>query len=182
MTKNALIVLTKGFEEIEAVTTIDLLRRAQIKVTIATPDDERLVFGRSNIAIQAETDLSTALEANYDALILPGGPGVKTLINNSELIEALQRHNESNALIAAICAAPTILYEAGLLQDRQYTAHHSTHAMIPDIIQEEAVVHDGNIITSPGAGTTLDFAFAIIANLIDAETADTIREDIHYNL
>jgi len=176
---NVVAILPEGFEEIEAVTPIDLWRRAGLNVTVASLGNRRTVTGRSGITLQTDTSLAKLSPlAVYDVLFLPGGPGVKHLRASPELREWVGRQAMADRWLAAICAAPTVLHDAGLLAGRRYTAHFSVATELPDIRTEEAVVVDGRLITSRGAGTAVAFALQVITEVIDAETAGKIAESI----
>lgn len=178
--KTALVVLAEGFEEIEAIVPIDLLRRAEVDVTVAVLDENRCVDGRSGVHVGGDMLLETALESDYDLIVLPGGPGHKLLRKDPRLITRLRKHAAENRLIGAICAAPTILLDAGLLENRRYTAHFAVADELPKIVENEAVVVDGNLITSRGAGTAVEFGLALIGKLGDPELACKIAGDICY--
>ena len=175
--KNTLLILNPGFEEIEAVTPLDLLRRANISVTLASTSNHLLVTGKNNITLQADIPLEKVLHESFDAIILPGGPGVATLRKLPSLKPLLTQHHKNNKLIAAICAAPLVLLDADLLQNKQYTAHFSTKQELPNAL-DQSVVIDQNLITSQGAGTALDFGFAIINFLVGSSTTDSIKKSI----
>src|SRR5688572_5543963 len=120
-----LTIFAEGFEEVEAVAPIDLLRRAGAEVTIAALVDGIHVTGRSGLTMHADTSL-TAIEAReFDCIFLPGGPGVKHLRADPRVRATVLRHWSAGRWIAAICAAPTVLHDAGLLAGRRYTAHFS---------------------------------------------------------
>ncbi len=174
-----LVPLPAGFEEIETVTPIDLLRRAGHDVTIAALGPEPLVVGRSGIALQADTCLADLpAEALFNLLLLPGGPGVKHLRASAEVIGLVQRHLASDRWVAAICAAPLVLHDIGALSGRHYTAHPSTAAELTEIDATSRVVLDGRILTSRGAGTALDFALKAVELLGNHPAADKIAQDI----
>ena len=174
----ALIVLPQGFEEVEAVTPIDLLRRAGVSVTIASLDERLEVTGRNNIALLADAPLEVSFARNYDIVILPGGPGVKHLRADPRIIDLVRNHAARGSWVAAICAAPIVLHDAGLLKDRRYTAHHSVAGELCAIIEAERVVVDTPIITSRGAGTALDFGLELVARLVSPEAAKEVRASI----
>lgn len=178
--RTALVIIFTGVEEVEAVTAIDLLRRAGITVTVASLGPERRVVGRTSITLEAEIDLTGALARQYDAVVLPGGPGVKHLRATPAVIELVERQAASGRLVAAICAAPTVLKDAGVLLGRQHTGHPSVEPELPEMIISEAVVRDGNVITSRGAGTAIPFAFAIIRALVSDDAADQVAKAICY--
>ena len=164
-----LAILAEGFEEIEAITPIDLLRRAGVEVTLAALEDGKHVTGKMGITLHADANLSEVGSDEYDCVFLPGGPGVKHLRDSDMVLEIVRRHYASNKLITAICAAPTVLQDAGILKGKRYTAHFAVADELPAILSQEKVILDGNILTSRGAGTALDFGLAIVELLIGSE-------------
>ncbi len=173
-----LAILAEGFEEIEAITPIDLLRRAGVEVTLATLGEGKHVTGRCGLTMHAETSLPELSVLEFDCVFLPGGPGVKHLRANQQVLEILRTQNAARRMIAAICAAPTVLHDAGLLKGRRFTAHVSVADELPNILVNERVVVDGNILTSRGAGTALDFGLAMLEQLCGKVVADTVAESI----
>lgn len=163
-----LVPLADGFEEIEAVTVIDLLRRAGIEVVTAglAPGP---VTGSHGITFSADTELKTALGQEFDMIALPGGlPGATHLAEDRRVIDVLQRFAAAGRFTAAICAAPAVLAKAGLLAGRRATSYPGVLApdSAPGIqLSAAAVVEDGRIITSRGPGTAMDFALALIERL-----------------
>lgn len=174
-----LAILAEGFEEIEAITPIDLLRRADVTVTVAALGDLTRVTGRNGITIHADTTLTQIGKPMPDGLLLPGGPGVKHLRASPAVISLVQTQHEAGRIIAAICAAPTVLLDAGVLSGRRYTAHGSVQAELPAIRADESCVWDGHILTSRGAGTALNFGLTLVAQLCGQEIADRIADSIH---
>jgi len=174
----ALIVLPQGFEEVEAVTPIDVLRRAGVTVTIASLDERLEVTGRSGIAVLADVPLDLSASRAYDMIILPGGPGVKHLRADKRIPNLVKSQAERGGWVAAICAAPTVLHDAGLLKGKRYTAHTSVEAELGNVITTERVVVDAPLITSRGAGTALDFGLELVARLVSPEAAKSVRESI----
>ena len=173
-----LALLAEGFEEIEAITPIDLLRRAGIDVTLASLSDQRHVTGRSGITLHADAALSEIGGHLFDLLFLPGGPGVKNLRADPRVDAVVRAHAAAGKWVAAICAAPTVLNAAGLLAGRRYTAHFSVAGELPHILAEERTVVDGNILTSRGAGTALDFGLLFVESLLSADKARDIARSI----
>jgi protein deglycase len=173
-----LAILADGFEEIEAITPIDLLRRAGVEVTIAALGEGIHVTGKNGLVMHADTTLTALGELDFDCVFLPGGPGVALLRQSPLVREIVQRQNVANRLIAAICAAPTVLLDAGVLNSRRYTAHFSTAAELPDILKDERVVIDGHILTSRGAGTALDFGLRMVDTLCGRDTTQKISQSI----
>ncbi|HEY0947382.1 MAG TPA: DJ-1 family glyoxalase III [Opitutaceae bacterium] len=174
-----LAILPEAFEEVEAVTPIDLLRRAGVEVTTASLGDTIHVTGRSGITLHADTILGAVPEVQpFDALLLPGGPGVKHLRADPRVRARVLAQHAANRWIAAICAAPTVLHDAGLLGERRYTAHFSVANELKDILANERVVIDDRILTSRGAGTALDFGLKLVAVLTDPKQADEVASSI----
>ncbi len=166
-----LTLLADGFEEIEAFTPVDLLRRAGVEVTLAALPEGIHVTGRSGITVHADTPLSAVDGRDFDCVFLPGGPGTKLLRADPRVRALVQRHHAAGRWLAAICAAPTVLLDAGVLGGRRHTAHFSVAAELPHRLAEERVVIDGNIITSRGAGTALDFGAALVERLVSIDKA-----------
>jgi 4-methyl-5(b-hydroxyethyl)-thiazole monophosphate biosynthesis len=173
-----LAILAEGFEEIEAVTPIDLLRRAGAEVILATLDDGIHVSGRSGITLHADTTLAAVEAKDFDCVFLPGGPGVKNLRADARVRSLLLRHHAADRWIAAICAAPVVLHDAGLLKGRRYTAHFSVAPELPDLRAGERVVVDGRILTSRGAGTALDFGLLLVEKLFSPERSLEIGRSV----
>jgi protein deglycase len=171
-----LVPLAEGFEEIEAVTVIDLLRRAGIEVVTAAlvPGP---VTGSHGIVLHPDTDIDAALEQRFDMMVLPGGmPGAANLGNDDRVIGLLRLFADSDRFTAAICAAPGVLAKAGLLAGKRATSFPGflTAENAPgSVLVEEPVVEDGKVITSRGPGTAMDFALALVQRL---EGAGSRRE------
>lgn len=165
-----LVPLAPGFEEIEAVTIIDVLRRAGVEVTVAGLD-ARQVTGSHGITLGADDLLGNVLQQDWDAIVLPGGmPGAQHLEDHSGLRVLLQKQSQQGKHIAAICAAPKALAAAGLLKDKRATSYPGF--LKPGQVQqylEEPVVSDGKLTTSRGPGTALRFALALVEKLVGAE-------------
>jgi 4-methyl-5(b-hydroxyethyl)-thiazole monophosphate biosynthesis len=181
MAKSVLTLLADGFEEIEATAPIDLLRRAEAEVTVASCSDSLDVTGRSTITLRADTLLSHVPDPlAFDLLVLPGGPAVFELRKRPEIIDLIRDFADTDKPIGAICAAPLLLLDAGVItSDSTCTAHGSTEEEIPQLSKSKAVVQDGQIITSRGAGTAVEFGLALIQELFGQEKANEIRASIH---
>ena len=177
MTSRALIILHPGFEEIEAVTPIDLLSRAGVDVVQASTGDELLVEGRSGITLRATHLLKNLVNDFFDVVIVPGGPGIAKLRNDPTLCNLLKRHSQQASLIACICAAPLLLLDAGLIEGISYTAHPSTAQELPSA-STASIVIDGNYLTSSGAGTATEFGLALVQRLRGADCAIEIAQSI----
>jgi len=173
-----LVILAEGFEEIEAVTPIDLLRRAGAEVISASLGEGIHVIGRTGVTVHADAGLAEVLHRDFDCVYLPGGPGVKRLRADARVAEIVRRQQAAGRWIAAICAGPAVLHDAGLLAGRRYTAHFSVAGELTAILADERVVADGRLLTSRGAGTSLDFALLLVEKLFSPEKADEIRISI----
>jgi 4-methyl-5(b-hydroxyethyl)-thiazole monophosphate biosynthesis len=169
-----LIPLTDGFEETEAVSTVDVLRRAGIEVVVAGSPGTTLT-GVHNVKIQADGMLKDIDHEEFDGVILVGGsPGYINLGNSQKVQEIIRDFYSKDKLIAAICAAPTILSKAGILDDRKATIYPGMEKEIPRP-RPEKVVADGNVITSQGPGTAVEFGLAITEHLVGKEKANEVR-------
>ncbi len=168
------VLLADGFEEIEAL--VDLLRRAQVYVGTVSVMDDYMVHGAHGISVQAEDLFDEVDFAETDALILPGGmPGTTNLKEHEGVRKVTAELAEKGKIIGAICAAPTVLSDLGLLKGKRVTCYPSVETDI-----QGAVMSDGNIITSRGAGTAIDFALELIAVLVGKERALSVAESIVY--
>jgi 4-methyl-5(b-hydroxyethyl)-thiazole monophosphate biosynthesis len=165
---SVLVPLAQSCEELEAVTIIDLLRRADIEVTTAGLDAQPVTASRGVVLIP-DTTLDNALKKEYDMVVLPGGlPGADYLDRDERIQSLLKKMARDGKFTAAICAAPKVLASAGLLDGKRASAYPGTlEALRLDNVTLEpaAVVKDGNVITSRGPGTAMDFALALIENL-----------------
>jgi 4-methyl-5(b-hydroxyethyl)-thiazole monophosphate biosynthesis len=179
--KRVLIPLANGSEELEAVTIINLLRRAGIEVISAGLEDGPVTCSRKTVIIP-DTTLEKVLDDDFDLIVLPGGlPGADHLRDDDRVIKLLQKQSEKNKFVAAICAAPKVLAKAGLLDNKKATA-------FPDVlhslqlhntqITNTAIQRDGNIITSRGPGTAMDFALELILLLTDDKTKQAISKQM----
>lgn len=178
MTPSVLCLLAPGFEEIETIAPVDLLRRAGADLVVASITTDRLLTGRCGIAVQADALLSELGDRAFDLLLLPGGPGVKALRADGRAAHLARTYAAAGKPVAAICAAPTVLADAGLLAGRRFTAHASTHAELPGALAAEPVVEDGALITSRGAGTAIEFGLVLVRRLFGAARAEEIATAI----
>jgi 4-methyl-5(b-hydroxyethyl)-thiazole monophosphate biosynthesis len=161
--KRVLVPLAEGFEELEAVTIVDILRRAGVEVVVASLGHSP-VTGSHGIRVAADTPLAALVEQDFDMIALPGGmPGAEHLKNDPRVTDIARRLAARGRPVAAICAAPMVLAAAGLLDGRSAT---SFPGFLKDAaktsVTGEAVVVDGGVITSRGPGTALDFALALV--------------------
>lgn len=177
-TKTALALVFDGVEEVEVLTPVDLLRRAGIATTMASLTERSLISGRNGIRFEADCLLEAVDPATFDALILPGGPGVLELVDDKLVGELLQGFAANRRLVAAICAAPKVLAANGLLNQIEATSHASVRADLPRA-SNKAVVVSGRFITSQGVGTAIDFSLAIIKELLNPKAARDVANAIH---
>ena len=176
---NVLVPLAQGCEELEAVTIIDLLRRADINVTTAGLDNNPVTASRGTI-ITADTDLDSALQDDYDMVVLPGGlPGADNLDNDQRIKDILIKMANSEKFTAAICAAPKVLANAGLLEGKKATSYPSFLDDAENVdVTDDAVVTDGKVITSRGPGTAMDFALTLVESLLGKAKRDEVEKGL----
>ena len=172
------IFLDNGFEEIEAITTIDLLRRANIALTTVSVTGVEMVVGAHNISVKADKLFQDVDFTDAEMLILPGG--ATNLIERKPLCELLLKHNEKEHLIAAICAAPAVLGQLGVLQGKQATCYPGFEHHLGESHVGGLVVESKNVITAKGPGLSSDFAFCIIEKLAGSEIADQVYDAAQY--
>jgi 4-methyl-5(b-hydroxyethyl)-thiazole monophosphate biosynthesis len=175
---SVLVILAEGFEEIEAVAPIDILRRAGANVKVAALAEGIHVTGRNGLTLHADCTLDSVQGTRFDCIVLPGGPGVRRLRDDLRVSDLARRQSDAGGWIAAICAAPTVLKDAGILEGRRYTAHFSVAPELPAALLEERVVCDGRIVTSRGAGTAVEFGLALAEKLFSTEKAHEVSRSI----
>ena len=172
-----LVPLAQGCEELEAVTIIDLLRRADIEVVTAGLTNGPVTASRGTVLLP-DTTLAAVTDQTFDMIVLPGGlPGAQYLEEDPRLREMLRRHAECGAYTAAICAAPKVLAAAGLLDGKQATCYPG--CVEPDAFPrltliDAPVVNDGRVITGRGPGAAMDFALELIAVLVGPERREQV--------
>lgn len=166
------VFLAEGFEEIEAVTPIDILRRGGVEVRTCSITASRVVCGAHGIPFTADTTLAELSDLE-DVILLPGGmPGTIHLKECEALAERIRKHNASGKLLAAICAAPTVFGEMGLLRDKRATCYPGMEdGLFCKEVSKEKCVFSDNVLTSRGAGTASDFAFCLLAKLKGQEVS-----------
>jgi len=178
MSKKVIVVLAEGFEEMEAIISIDILRRAGLEVITAATSSNILVTGSRKIPIKPDIELKN-FSGVPEALVLPGGmPGAENLANSKLLINLIKQCAKQNKIIAAICASPAYaLAKSGILSGKRVTCYPGCENRLNKdaIYLNQDVVVDGNLITSAGPGTAFYFALAIIEKLVGKETAQTVK-------
>lgn len=172
--------LAQGFEEVEALTCVDLLRRVDIEAYMVSMTGEEIVKSVRGIGILTDLLFEEADYDKCDMIILPGGmPGAKNLEEHSELVEQIVRFAETGKWIAAICAAPMVLGHNRILEGKNATIFPGMeNHLIGANCSQDRVVIDGNVITSKGPGTAMEFALAIVGVLKGKETADKLRKNL----
>jgi len=183
MAKKAIVLLADGFEEVEAVTPIDYLRRAGVEVTIASVSLFMTVKGARQIQMNADTELAEVGNGagDWDAIIIPGGAsGAENIAASEEACALLKNMKAGGKLICAICASPAVvLAPLGLLSGKKFTCYPGLEVKVTDgKWSDQRVVVDGNIITSRSAGTAGEFSTAIIEKLFDEATAKKIADAV----
>lgn len=174
------LFLAEGFEEIEALATLDILRRCGIEVVTVSITGKRLIHGAHDIPIMADSLFRRSAIENSDGIILPGGmPGARNLMVYDGLRKALVAHDKQGKLIAAICAAPMILGRTGLLAGRCATCYPGFEQYLENAeLSLDAVVEDGNIITGKGPAAAVEFAFTIARHYVDEEVIGKVRNSM----
>ena len=177
--KKVLVALAPGFEEIEAITVVDILRRAGARVTLAGTVAGP-VEGSRGVSVLPDALIDQVDDAEFDLLVLPGGqPGTDNLQKNETVKSIIQNMHQAQKKVAAICAAPIVLQSAGILKDAVVTSHPSVRERLSDIkYSEERVVVDGNIITSRSPGTALEFSLKLVEILFDPERMATVNKGV----
>lgn len=181
MVPSVLVILAEGFEEIEAVTPIDLLRRSGAKVTIAGLGS-LAVHGSHGIAVQCDALVSECLLDTFDCVVCPGGgEGSRNLASSFDVLQLVIK-TAQNGVIGAICAAPAVvLGRTGLLEGKRVTGYPGSETECGGLVlEDEAVITDGRLITARAAGSAVDFGLALIAKLFDQQTADKIAKQVRY--
>ncbi len=173
------VPLAEGFEEIEALTVVDVLRRASLEVKTAALKGPE-VAGAHGVVVKADTDLDQALSAEWDCVVLPGGmPGSTNLRDDPRVGKLLQKTVQAGGLVAAICAAPIALARYGLLEGKKATSYPGFAEQMPGAqYREERVVKDKGVVTSRGPGTAMEFALALVEELAGAEKASELKEQL----
>jgi len=178
---SVLLPLAAGFEELEAVALIDVMRRGGIEVRIAYIDDSlghgKVVIGANGIGVKSDTALKNVIAEDFDMMVLPGGwDGTYALAENARVITMLQEF-KANKIVGAMCAAPYALKKAGVLGN-DYTCYPGAKDEIdhPGYREDMKVVTDGNVMTSRGPGTAVCFGLAIVERLVGKESMQAVKD------
>ena len=179
--KKVLIPLAQGCEELEAVTIMDLLTRAGIEVVSAGLDDLPVKCSRNTVIIP-DTTIEKIINDSFDLIVLPGGlPGADHLRDDERIIQLIQKQAELNKPVAAICAAPIVLAKAGLLENKKATSFPNVLSelnLANTTITNTTIETDGNIITSRGPGTAMDFSLYLIGHLLGEDVKEKIAKQL----
>lgn len=176
------LFLANGFEECEALAPLDILRRGGVQVVTVGVDGE-FITGAHNITVKADIlDKDIILNDNLDAVILPGGMPGTTNLENSEIVkEAVTFANSNNKIVCAICAAPKILGNMGLLKGKNATCFPGFEEELEGaVLSTDYVVKDGNIITAKGAGVAFEFGFQILSELKGTDTSKALKSQMQF--
>jgi 4-methyl-5(b-hydroxyethyl)-thiazole monophosphate biosynthesis len=171
--------LAQGFEEIEALTIVDILRRAGVEVVTAGLDDKPVEASRKTRHLP-DTRLDAVVRETFDAVVLPGGqPGTNHLKADPRILECLQRHARAGKWVAAICAAPMVLHAAGLIEGKKVTSYPSVRDQLGRVdYVEDRVAVDGRVVTSRGPGTAMEFSLRLVELLCGMEKAREVRQAV----
>jgi protein deglycase len=174
---SVLVLITEGFEEIETLVPVDILRRAGAEVTVASLKDGIHATGRCGVTIHADLPLGMVQDRySYDMLLLPGGPQVKAMRADGRAMALSRAYALAGKWIAAICAAPRVLEDAGLLTGKAFTCYPGEE--IAGRSSGQTVVQDGRLITATAAGSSLAFGLALVTALFSEEHAAQIAQSI----
>jgi len=178
MTKRVLCLVADGVEELELIAPVDVLRRAGVEVVLAAIGEGIHLTGRNGIVLHADALLSGLDPSAFDLLLIPGGAAVAKLRADGRAAELAAAFVSANKPVAAICAGPLVLEDAGLLEGKRFTAHFSVANELPGAQSGERVLEDGLIITSRGAGTALEFGLALVDRLCGETKEEEIAQAI----
>lgn len=178
--KKAVMLFAEGFEEVEALMTVDILMRGGVDVKLASITEEMEVCGSHGIRIKMDTTIAQVDFEKQDAVLIPGGmPGTLNLGNSPEVTGVLTKMHEKGKIVGAICAAPSVLGQCGILKGKKATCYPGFEDKLTgaEFVNGKAVV-DGNIVTSRGLGTSMEFGFALLELLVSKEKAEEVRDQI----
>lgn len=177
LVKKILVVIAEGSEELEAVSIIDVMRRAKAEVDVASIGEKRVRCSKG-VELLAEKGIEEVVDEDYHLIAIPGGmPGAQNIVGSQAFARALKRHFEKGGLVGAICAAPAIVLEGlGITSGRRLTCHPAfSHLVREGIYEGLPIVADGNLITARGAGQAIEFALRLLEALFDRQTVEEVK-------
>lgn len=179
--KKAAILLDEGFEDLEAMAPIALLRRGGVEVDMVSTRNAKEATGRFGVTLSSCIPMDEYDFSQADALILPGGPAHKNLENDPEVRKQIEAfYHDPKKVMAAICASPTILGRMGLLKGKNYTCFKSMNEDFGGNYKEDYAVIDGNLVTGKSAAGAIDFGFAVMEKLTGKDHTDEVKRSIYY--
>lgn len=178
--KKVVMLFATGYEEVEALMTVDILRRAHVEVCMASVEGKEYVTSSHQVTVKMDADMKDVKWDEVDAVILPGGmPGTLGLRDSEEVLNVVRKFHDEKKIVAAICAAPSVLGAAGILEGKKATSYPGFEDELGcKEYSQEMVVVDENVVTSRGLGTAMEFAFQLVSMLVSQEKSDEIREQI----
>lgn len=178
--KQVVMLFAEGYEEVEALMTVDLLRRGGVDVKLASITDAMTVCGSHDIRVEMDTTLAQVDLGQMDAILIPGGlQGTMNLGKDDATCQALKDMFEAGKVVGAICAAPSVLGACGILQGKRATCYPGFEDKLEGAeFVDEMAVADGNVVTSRGLGTSMEFGFKLLEILVSREKAEEIRKAI----
>lgn len=178
--KKAVMLFATGYEEVEALMTVDLLKRGEVEVTLVSVSGEMKVRGSHGIEVTMDEVMKKANFKEADAIIIPGGmPGTLNLTESEDVCEALKNAHCDGKIVAAICAAPSVLGKCGILKGKKATCYPGFEEQLDGAeFVDRMVVADGNVVTSRGLGTSMEFGLKLVEMLVSEEKASEVRNQI----
>jgi len=176
--KSVITVLAEGFEELEAIAPIDLLRRAGARVDIVGLESAEAVTSKNGIVVQPDAALADKSDEEYDLVFIPGGPSHLAMMESKPLLTFIKKADGAGKQISAICAGPKVLQAAGVLTHQKHTCHFTAYKALPHADRENPVVVDGRLTTSQGAGTATLFGLQLVENLFGPEKRKEVADSI----
>jgi 4-methyl-5(b-hydroxyethyl)-thiazole monophosphate biosynthesis len=179
MSKRAVLILAPGYEELEAVAVVDILRRAGVEIVMAGTEEGPIASAR-NVKIVTDTTLDQIMDQKFDLIVLPGGlDATERLASDDRVLSMLKRQFQTQGIIGAICAAPTVLDRHGLSKGKTITCHPVCRESITQsTLADERVVLDGLLVTSQGPGTALEFALRLVERLEGTEKMQEVNKGV----
>jgi len=173
------MLLADGFEDIEAIGTFAILRRCGLDVDLYALSGKNTA-GKFGLVCTELKDFAHLNAADYEAVVLPGGPAYATLEKNEKVQQIIREYLQNNKVVAAICASPTILGKKGFLKGKNYTCFTAMNEDFGGHFLDKYAVTDGNIITGQSAAAAIDFGFAVAEKLVGKETVEKVKKAVYY--